>query len=138
MTLLTTTEKGAVRRTHVWLLLLGGLVLLMIVAALALLSAEDETLEVDTALSNGTALQSGDGSSVAAVGVVEDLLRSEDPVDAGALLACAQFRNGATVVQFAEWFEAEIGTVGPEEEELFRAIVLRALTDSCPEVIPGD
>jgi hypothetical protein len=138
MTLLTTPEKEAARRTHAWLLLLGGLVLLMIVAALALLSAEDETPEVDTALSNGTARQSGDGSSIAAEGVVEDLLGSEDPVDSGAALACAQFANGTTVVQFAEWFEAEVGTVGPEEEELFRAIVLRALTDSCPEVIPGD
>jgi hypothetical protein len=133
MTLLTTPEKEAARRSHAWLLLLGGLVLLMIVAALALLAAEDDPPGV------GTAVQNGEVSPLAIPSPsVVDLLGDEDPVETGALLACAQFANGTTVVQFADWFEAEVGTVGPEEEELFQAIVLHALTESCPEVIPGD
>lgn len=134
MTLLTRTEKEADRRTHVWLLLLGGLVLLMVVAALALLSAEDER-GVATNPQGGQSSVATPGSGV---GAAESFLGAEDPVEAGAMLACTQFRDGATVVQFADWFEAEVGTVGPEEEELFRAIILRALNESCPEVIPGD
>lgn len=135
MTLLTTPEKGAVRRTHVWLLLLGGLVLLMIVAALALLSAEDETGGVATTLQGGESSVATPGSGV---GAGERFLVAEDRVEAGAVLACTQFRDGATVVEVADWFEAEVGTVGPEQEELFQAIVLHALTESCPAVIPRD
>jgi hypothetical protein len=135
MTLLTTPEKEAARRTHAWLLLLGGLVLLFVVAALALLSAKDETGGVATTLQGGESSVAIPGSGV---GVGESILAAEDPVEAGAVLACTQFRDGATVVEFADWFKAEIGTVGPEQEELFRAIVLHALTESCPEVIPGD
>jgi hypothetical protein len=137
MTLLTTSEKEAARRTNpwLWLLLLGGLALLLIVAALALLSAKNETGRVATTLQGGESSVVTPGSGV---GVGESFLGAEDPVEAGAVLACTQFRDGATVIEVAGWFEAEVGTVGPEEEELFRAIVLHALTESCPEVIPGE
>jgi hypothetical protein len=134
MALLTTAEKEAARRSHAWLLLLGGLVLVLVVIALALLAAKDGR-------GVATTLQAGESSFAAlgsGVGTGESFLAAEDPVEAGAVLACAQFRGGVTVVQLAEWFEAEVGTVGPGEEELFQAIVLRALTESCPEVIPGD
>jgi hypothetical protein len=134
MTVLTTPEKEAARRSNAWLLLLGGLVLSLVVIALALLATKDGTGAATTlqaGASSFTALGSG-------VGAGESFLAAEDPVEAGAVLACAQFRDGVTVVQLAEWFEAEVGTVGPEDEELFQAIVLRALTVSCPEVIPGD
>jgi hypothetical protein len=135
MTLLTTPEKEAARRTHAWLLLLGGLVFLIIVVVVALLSAKDETGGVATTLQGGESSVATSGSGV---GVGESFLAAEDPVEAGAVLACTQFRDGATVVEVAGWFEAEVRTVGPEQENLFRAIVLHALTDSCPEVIPGD
>jgi hypothetical protein len=134
MTLLTTPEKETASRTHAWLLLLGGLVLLLAVIALALLAAKDGRAEDSTLQGEESSVTTSSSS----VGVGEGFLRAEDPVEAGAVFACTQFRDGATVVQVADWFEAEVGTVGPEEEELFRAIVLRALTESCPEVVPGD
>jgi hypothetical protein len=134
MAILTTPEKEAARHSNAWLLLLGGLVLLLVVIALTLLAAKDGT-------GVATTLQAGESSFTAlgtGVGAGESFLAADDPVEAGAVLACAQFRDGVTVLEFADWFEANVGTVGPEEEELFRAIVLRALTESCPEVIPGD
>jgi len=134
MTLLTTPEKEAARRSYSWLLLLGVLVLLLVVVALALLSAKDER-GVATNPQGGLSLVATPGSGL---GARANFLGAEDPVEAGALVACTEFRDGATVVQFAAWFEAEFETVGPEEEELFQAIVLHALTQSCPEVIPGD
>jgi hypothetical protein len=45
------------------------------------------------------------------------------------------FGEGATVKDFAAWFEAEIGDVGQAEEELFQAIIVEALTEACPEVV---
>jgi hypothetical protein len=76
---------------------------------------------------------SGDGSPVLSpTGVLGS---AEDPRAAGVVMACAMFEDGATVDDFAIWFEADIGTVGAAEEEMFREILLEALTEACPEVL---
>ena len=134
MTLLATPDKEAARRTHAWLLLIGGLVFLIVASVFAVLSAKDER-RVETTYQGGESSLATPGLGAEA-GV--SLLGAEDPVEAGAVLVCDQFRNGATVVQVASWFETQVETVGPEEEALFQAIVLHALTESCPEVVPGD
>lgn len=50
--------------------------------------------------------------------------------------ACNQFEGGSTVADFAEWFEEHSEGTEEERAELFRAVITRALTEECPEVIP--
>ena len=129
------------------LLLLGGLALAVLVAALfvAVLAIGD-TPQADPATgpSSGSetdpghdiedAAQSSDGFAL--VGSVSGQIgSSDDPLTAGVGVACAMFGDGATVKAFAAWFEADIGAVGQAEEELFQAIIVEALTETCPEVV---
>ncbi len=67
-----------------------------------------------------------------------DFALGDDPVGDGADLACSRFREGDTVLEFATWFEAEVKLGPAEQQELFQSIVVRALTESCPEVVAGD
>jgi hypothetical protein len=50
--------------------------------------------------------------------------------------ACAQFEAGDTVADFAEWFEDQFQGAEAERVEVFRAVLTRALTEECPEVVP--
>jgi hypothetical protein len=78
----------------------------------------------------------GDGASpvLSPAGVLGS---AEDPRAAGVEQACAMFGEGATVDDFAIWFEADIGEIGAAEEEMFREILLEALTVTCPEFLDG-
>jgi hypothetical protein len=91
------------------------------------LSGSSDPSDGSSASSSGRA---GDG---AAAGMIE---HADDPVATGVDRACSMFRDGATVEQFTAWFEADVGTVGPAEQVLVQAIVVQALTETCPEVIP--
>lgn len=73
-------------------------------------------------------------SAVAATG---DFALGADPVGDGADLACSRFREGDTVLEFATWFEVEVKLGTAEQQELFQSIIARALTETCPEVVPG-
>lgn len=146
MSLLTAPEQESVKRTRAWLLLLGGLTLLIVVTAvlLALRSTEiraqvgNSTPSGESALENTEALPAAGvaGGEAPEPGTGDSPSTVDNPVEALALEACSQFGAGATVVEFAAWFEAEVGPVGVEEEALFQATVLRALSQTCPEVIP--
>ncbi|HKX75924.1 MAG TPA: hypothetical protein VJR05_11120 [Acidimicrobiia bacterium] len=147
MSLLTAPEQEAVRRTRAWLLLLGGLILLIVVTAvlLALRSTEIAAQGANSAPVGQSAIDDGEALPAAGVAGGEapepgsggSPLTVDNPVEALALEACSQFAAGATVVDFAAWFEAEVGPVGAEEEALFQTTVLRALSQTCPEVIPS-
>jgi hypothetical protein len=146
MTLLSSPEKEAARRNRAWLLLLGGLVILIVVTAvmLALQAVEKESSglvgRVDGSGSNQVAKEAGDEPTFGTTEGVEQTGESGDPVavvspgEVDATVACQHFRNGETVAQFAAWY----GTVaGSGHEEQFQQLLLDALTQVCPEVIPG-
>lgn len=144
MSLLTAPEQEAVKRTRAWLLLLGGLTLLIVVTAvlLALRSTEIAAQGApvgESAIDDTEALPAADvaGGEAPKPGSGGSPLTVDNPVEALTLEACSQFAAGATVVDFAAWFEAEVGPVGAEEEALFQTTVLRALSQTCPEVIPS-
>lgn len=50
--------------------------------------------------------------------------------------ACHQFEEGRTVADFADWFEKQFQGDEVERADVFRAVLTRALTDECPEVVP--
>ena len=134
------TVPGSERSTHQRrTLLLGGLAGAVLVTATLLLvltlrSGESPGPEAgDT--QDGVVTAQGTGSPGIGSGVIGS---ADDPVGVGVNTACAMFREGATVEDFAVWFEADIGEVGPADEELFRVILLEALTETCPEVIATD
>jgi hypothetical protein len=143
-------EKGESRELSPRGLLLGGLSAAVLLAAMVvavLAGAEPPS----TAAPNGDVTKhlappgpdspvgDDDQSDQRAVSPAAGFIMSAaDPQSAGVEAACAMFRNGSTVAEFASWFEADIGVVRPEEEALIRAIVLEALTETCPEVIPED
>jgi hypothetical protein len=121
------------------MLLLGGLSGAVLIAAALILATMlgggapvegPGALGSDSGVSPGSSPQSQDSNL--GVGVIGS---SQDPKILGVETACAMFLDGATVDDFAVWFEADIGAVGPAEEDLFHAIVLEALTEECPEVI---
>jgi hypothetical protein len=128
---------------HRRMLLLAGLAgAVLIVAALVLAATVGETQssgpraggsETNVAPDTESVSQGVPGDSSAGV-----IGSSEDPIIVGVDTACAMFHQGATVAEFAAWFEADVGDVGPPEEELFRAILLEALTEKCPEVIAAE
>lgn len=144
MTLLTAPEQGAAKRTRAWLLLLGGLTLLVAVAAVWLawrlpeISADNLSSVGEAAVEKTAELPVASTEGVEAPGRVTGVSQStvDHPVDALVLEACSQFAAGATVAEFAAWFEAEVGAAGAEGEALFQDILLRALGQTCPEVIP--
>jgi hypothetical protein len=126
------------------MLLLGGLAAAVLIIATALILAMalgDETTTAAPGVGGGGLDASTDGS---AAGENRDSLvlsptgvlgGATDPVGAGVETACAMFHGGATVDDFAIWFRADIGSVGGAEEEMFREILLEALTEECPEVL---
>jgi len=129
------------------LLLLGGLALAVLVAALFVaVLAIGETPQANPATGPATgsetdpghdtedAVQSSDGFALVG-SVAGQIGSSDDPLTAGVGVACEMFGDGATVKDFAAWFEADIGAVGQAEEELFQAIIVEALTETCPEVV---
>jgi hypothetical protein len=129
------------------LLLLGGLALAVLVAALFVaVLATGETpqaipatgpasgSETDPDHDTEDAAKPSDGLALAGT-VAGQIGSSDDPLTAGVGVACEMFGEGATVKDFAAWFEAEIGDVGQAEEELFQAIIVEALTEACPEVV---
>jgi hypothetical protein len=61
-----------------------------------------------------------------------------DSIGAAVAEACEQFRSGATVAEFALWFEADWGGGDAGTEETFREVIEQALTEECPEVVPSD
>ncbi|MEX0863256.1 MAG: hypothetical protein WD269_00100 [Acidimicrobiia bacterium] len=125
---------------HRRMLLLAGLAgAVLIVAALVLAATVGETPSsgpgdggTETNAAPDTESVSQDVTGDSNEGVIGS---SEDPITVGVDAACAMFHQGATVAEFAAWFEADVGDVGTAEEELFRAILLEALTERCPEVI---
>jgi len=66
------------------------------------------------------------------------VLATDDPVDAAVTEACRQFRAGANVADFAEWFESGWVHADGEAEAVFREVIEKALTQACPEVVPSD
>ena len=92
------------------------------------LGAVDESQ--DTAAEDASPTTAASGSADVAAAT------SGDPVTAAVGEACRQFRSGATVADFAVWFEANWGAA--ELEEAFREVIENALTDACPEVVPSD
>jgi len=82
--------------------------------------------------------EAGQESSTTALDAAA-LRATDDPEGALVAEACQQFRSGATVADFAVWFEsgwddADAGAV----EKVFREAVEEALTEACPEVVPSD
>lgn len=82
----------------------------------------------DTDSTNVDAAFVDDSSSISA---------ADDPLESAIEEACAQFRAGATVADFADWLVRDAGSSGEEVRDLFRSAVERALTKDCPEVVPS-
>jgi hypothetical protein len=81
-----------------------------------------------TATEEGQAEPTGTtGGSSAVIAATTEELSAE---------ACAQFEEGRTVADFAEWFEDQFQGNEAERVEVFRAVLTRALTEECPEVVP--
>ena len=138
--------KGGARGTRPWPLLIAGLAVAVAVAlfALATLGGADEDPPVGVSASSGSpdsSESSGSGisgsSGVTAGVATGEFALGDDPVGDGADLACSRFREGDTVLEFATWFEAEVKLGAAEQQELFQSIIARALTETCPEVVPG-
>jgi hypothetical protein len=134
------TVPGSERSAHQRrMLLLGGLAgAVLVTGGLSLvITLEGGGSPIPGAGSTGdnAVTDQGTGSPDVGPGVVGS---AEDPVSLGVETACTMFRQGATVDEFAVWFEADIGVVGAADEELFREILLEALTETCPEVVATD
>jgi hypothetical protein len=146
MTLLSSPEKEAARRNRAWLLLLGGLVVLVVATAVMLglraVERDDPSLigQVDGGASTQVVEQAADTPAGGLSGGAAQARQDEDPaevVDPGevdATVACQHFRNGETVAEFAAWYGTAVGS---GHEEQFQQLIIGALTQVCPEVIPG-
>jgi len=124
-------------------LLLGGLALAVLVAAVmvGLLTAEGDDGEsegTELARSGSNGDDGGSGTAEGAEPGIDGGTSSEDVLARGVEIGCTMMREGATVNDFAIWFESDVGSAGPEEIELFQAMLVEALTVECPEVIPTD
>jgi hypothetical protein len=139
-------EKGGIWGNSPRALLLGGLALAILVAAVLVATMAGGRAPAETGgevtgdlsgsndpADDSNASPSGRTVDGAATGMIE---HADDPVATGVDRACSMFRDGATVEQFTAWFEADVGTVGPTEQELIQVIMVQALTETCPEVIP--
>lgn len=139
----TQTERrvpGGARSIRSWLLLIAGLAITVVVAvlALAMLGEPDPGAPAGPGVGPGASDASAPSIPNVPAGVeAGDVDLGDDPVGNGAELACSRFREGDTVIEFAAWFEVEVDLAVEAERELFQAIIARALTESCPEVVPG-
>ncbi|HXV72530.1 MAG TPA: hypothetical protein VEB69_14160 [Acidimicrobiia bacterium] len=61
---------------------------------------------------------------------------SDESVSAAVDEACRQFESGATVADFAVWFETN--WEGANIEAAFREVIEDAVTRVCPQVVPSD
>lgn len=138
--------KGGARDNRPWPLLIALLAVAVVVAlfVLANLTAPDQggvpaggvPASSDSSGSPGSKGPASSGTPGVSAGVATgDFALGDDPVGDGADLACSRFREGDTVLEFATWFEAQVKLGPAEQQELFQAIVTRALTESCPEVV---
>lgn len=79
----------------------------------------------------------GDSTDTSSPGGVSAAVAG-DSIGAAVAEACEQFRSGATVADFALWFEADWDGGDAGTEETFRRVIEQALTEECPEVVPSD
>lgn len=130
----------------------------LILVLSVLVVAASVTLAVIVVSGNETSPETGsDDRLVSGVGMVDDgtadsaetgttgttldaavVLATEEPLQAAVAEACQQFRSGATVADFAVWFESGWGGSDAEAERVFREVIEEALTEACPEVVPSD
>ena len=61
---------------------------------------------------------------------------SDESVSVAVDEACRQFESGATVAEFAVWFETN--WEGANIEAAFREVIEDAVTRVCPQVVPTD
>jgi len=61
---------------------------------------------------------------------------SDESVSTAVDEACRQFQSGATVADFAVWFETNWD--GADIEAAFREVIEDAVTRVCPQVVPSD
>lgn len=69
-------------------------------------------------------------------GDAAEVLAAADPLEVATHEACAQWRAGRTVADFAAWFESGLEEVTDADRDLFRRVVERAIVEECPEVVP--